>query len=492
MTKSRWPHRARAKWASPPTSPIDAGSMFDYLKKIPRKQIDLVLSALALLIAVGGAGLFTYYLFMQNEEAKIAIKGGSLGAAKGGGKEGSRSSGGGGSSSGSGSGGGSGAAEVSGDADDGEAAPPDPLADKTPAEQQAFTAQEAAERGDFVAALTYYRAALAADPENIACLQGAGEAALATGEYDQAEAFLRKGLASHRGAGGKPGDDRSAALANNLSRALVANGKAEEAEEVMAFSAAAQGKENPRYGESMASWAAAAAAAGKPDVAMNAARQGSAFFKKRGPLNPHYMRLLQITAKVATAQNDYVAATNAIKERLVVAERQHGRDSEEVAGLLTELAMLSYRQEKYGEAHEKLTEVLVIAQRLYPAGSALEAQTLRHLAMIEETLYPGQTAERRLREAYRIDRSIYGLIHGESARSAVLLARYLGGAGQYQEAESLFIDAISVWKDGGVDDLTAAGWLVAFGDLLDKMGKKKEAAEMRSLSNELGKRHQER
>ncbi len=461
--------------------------MFDFLKKIPQKQIELALSAMVILVAVGGAGYFTYFLFMQNQDAKIAIKGGSLGKSKGGG----------GKAGGGGSGPASSSRSVEGTGDPTGATPAtsdssDPTIDKSPGEIRADAADDAADRGDYAGALAYYKAALAGEPDNVDYLEGAGEAALKSGAYDEAEDYLRKAVARHRSAGGKEGNDRSAALANNLSRALLAKGNVNEAEQVIGASVKAQGKESPRFGESMTSWATAAHAAGKDEVAVKAAQEGAGFFKKKGPLNPHYMSLLLLTAKMANEKKNYAAAETAIKEALVVAERQNGRNSDEVSRILRRHGLLLFRQGKYLDAHEKLTDALAIARHLYPAGSELESDTLRSLALIDETLYPGQAAERRLREAHKLDHNIHGAGHRRTAESGVLLARYLSGAGQYMEAEGHYIDAIGMWKDGAVDDLTAAGWLVTFGDLLERMGRDDEAAEMRGLAHDLGKKHQER
>ncbi|MBF0171696.1 MAG: tetratricopeptide repeat protein, partial [Nitrospinae bacterium] len=386
--------------------------MFGFLKSVSRQRLEMIVTALVVALAAAGAGIVTLFLFNQTKAATITIKGGRLPAdtdrkPPAAGNEG--------------------ATEASD-------AGPDPAVAKSPGQRQAETAGEAAARGDHRAALTFYRAALAEEPDNLAYLKGAGEAALKSGDYEQAEGHLRKAVSRNRADGGTEGDDTAAALANNLSRTLLAKGDAAEAEEVIARSVAAQRREGGRYGESLATLAEAAYAGGRWEVAAKAAREGQELFRKEGPLNPHYVALLRLSARMAAEEEDFIAAESALKEELVVAERQGGRDSEGVARVLIRYALLSYRMEKYGPSHEKLTEALAIARRVYPAGSELESETLRTLALVEETLYPGQVAERRLREARSLDLKIHGPRHRRSAESAVSLARYLAGAGQYQEA----------------------------------------------------------
>jgi tetratricopeptide (TPR) repeat protein len=456
------------------------------MKKSTRDKIELALSLGVVLFLVAGGVWFARYLFEQTHTAEITIKGRTTVATSPSGAKGGNAP----TSSGDAPAAGDGAPSS-----DGDAPAPDPALSQSPAERSADVAAAAADRGDDRAALSHYKQALVDQPNNPDYLGGAGKAAFGAGDFEEAEDYLHKALAVRRSVGEDPASSTMTGLAASLARTYQAQGKLARAEATLRESLAAQRHggvaDTFDYGGGMATLASVARDRGDAAGALSAAAEATAVFRAKSPVNPRLLALYTMTAQLKKAQSDYAGAASAVKEALVVAERQHGRDSLAVAELLNDMGMIELARNRFDKAEEWLDEALGIALRVFPAGSETESQTLRNLAMVAEAARPG-VAERYLRQALALDRRIHGNDDRRTAETAYLTARYLARAGQYDEAEELYVEALGAWKVGNVDDLTAAGWMGAVADLLDRMGRPADAADLRRQSISLAASHQRR
>lgn len=401
-------------------------------------------------------------------------------------------------------------------------------ADTKRAAEAAFQLGELAlSRIDYISARKYYLEAARLQPENAEYVNKAGKINHEMGRYSEALAFYQKALGIREKSLGPNHPDVGVSL-NNLAGLYHDLGLYDKAEPLLKRSlelmTKAHGPDHPDVAIPLNNLATLYYTQGQYAKAEPLYQQSLKIGEKTyGPNNPHVAIRLNNLAKVYYALGEYVKAEPLFRGALKVFEKTLGPDHPYVATNLSNLAGFYYTLGEYAKAEPLYLRALTIREKAlgpdhpdiaaslnnlatlhYAQGHYTMAEPLyqRSLQILEKALGPdhphvaanlnnlaelyqeqGQyaKAEPLYQRSLKIWEKALGPDHPHVAVSLNNLAVLYYNQKQYAKAEPLFQRSLKIWeKTLGPDHPDVANALEAYADLLNKMGRIKEAESKRA------------
>jgi tetratricopeptide (TPR) repeat protein len=410
-------------------------------------------------------------------------------------------------------------------------------ADTKRAAEAAFQLGELAlSRIDYISARKYYLEAARLQPENAEYVNKAGKINHEMGRYSEALAFYQKALGIREKSLGPNHPDVGVSL-NNLAGLYHDLGLYDKAEPLLKRSlelmTKAHGPDHPDVAIPLNNLATLYYTQGQYAKAEPLYQQSLKIGEKTyGPNNPHVAVRLNNLAKVYYALGEYAKAEPLFRGALKIFEKTLGPDHPNVAKNLSNLAGFYYTLGEYAKAEPLYLRALTIREKIlgpdhpdiaaslnnlatlyYAEGHYTMAEPLyqRSLHILEKTLGPdhphvaanlnnlaelyqeqGQyaKAEPLYQRSLQIWEKSVGPDHPHVAICLNNLAALYYNQKQYAKAEPLFQRSLKIWeKTLGPDHPDVANALEAYADLLDKIGRFKEAASKRARGEAIREKH---
>jgi len=142
-----------------------------------------------------------------------------------------------------------------------------------------------------------------------------------------------------------------------------------------------------------------------------------------------------------------------LKEALAIAETNFGAESTAVAEVLNQIGMLGKYDGRFDEAEAAYSRALRIV-----AGSehALAADLNHNLGGLEHTRGNFAKGEPFARRSVEIRSRLYGPDHPDTARDLAALAALIDGQHRFEEAEVLYLAAISILEGSSDSEIDLA------------------------------------
>ncbi len=322
------------------------------------------------------------------------------------------------------------------------------------------------------------------EPEVQAAVQGTiGNAYMALGLYDAAEAHLRGALTLREEALGA-GNAEVAASQNDLAALLWKRGDYPAAEPLLRASLATvrrlRGAEHPEVANALDNLAQLLRAEGRPAEAEPLCREALAMRRKLlGDEHPDVALSLNNLAQLLQAEGKSAEAEPLLREALAIRRQVLGPEHPDVAGSLNNLATLLKSQGKLAEAEPLMREALEIAEKVYDPNHPNVAYALNNLASLLKDQGRYTEAEPLFRQAIERGRVALGAEHRFVASVLNNHATLLRSLGRYAEAEKACREALAMSRKVlGPEHPLVATNLNNLGLILQAQGKWAEAEEV--------------
>ncbi|SFO36981.1 tetratricopeptide repeat protein [Nitrosospira briensis] len=215
------------------------------------------------------------------------------------------------------------------------------------------------------------------------------------------------------------------------------------------------------------------------------------FEKKLGSEHPHVATNLSNLAGFYYTLGEYAKAEPLYLRALKIREKAFGPEHPDVAASLNNLATLHYAQGHYAMAEPLYQRSLQILEKVLGPDHPHVAANLNNLAELYQEQGQYGKAEPLYQRSLKIWEKALGPEHPHVAVSLNNLAALYYNQQQYAKAEPLFQRSLKIWeKSLGPDHPDVANALKAYADLLDRMGRAKEAASKRARGEVVRKKHE--
>jgi tetratricopeptide (TPR) repeat protein len=198
--------------------------------------------------------------------------------------------------------------------------------------------------------------------------------------------------------------------------------------------------------------------------------------------------VIKIAAQVKELyfQGKYKDALPLAKRGVAQTEKISGKEHQDVAIALDNLATIYLALEQLKDAESNYQRSLKIREKAQPADEVMIAVTFDKLSECSEELSDMPRAEKYLQRALEIREKKFGVEHQEVGKTLSELARLLTMRGEYKKADLLFKRAISMQERNlGKNHPDLATSLGAYACLFRYLNKPSEAEKLLDQSNEI-------
>ncbi|UVJ44301.1 tetratricopeptide repeat protein [Pseudomonas sp. LS1212] len=325
-------------------------------------------------------------------------------------------------------------------------------------------------------------------PDVATSLDNLAELYVAQGLFTKAEPLYQEALAISKKALG-PGHPDVAEGLHNLAALYHAQGLYAQAEplfqQALAINKKARGPAHPDVAKSLNNLALLYDSQGLYAQAEPLFQEALAISKKAlGPAHPDVAVSLHNLAALYDAQGLYAQAEPLFQEALAISKKALGPAHPDVAKSLNNLALLYDSQGLYAQAEPLYQEALAISKKALGPAHPDVAVSLNNLAALYYAQGLYAQAEPLYQEALAISKKALGPAHPDVAVSLNNLAALYYAQGLYAKAEPLYQEALAISKKAlGPAHPDVATLLENFADLLTKLKREKEAADLRTQAN---------
>jgi tetratricopeptide (TPR) repeat protein len=209
----------------------------------------------------------------------------------------------------------------------------------------------------------------------------------------------------------------------------------------------------------------------------------------KGKDQQEYARQLNELAQVYYSQGKYDEAIKLYLEAIEIDKKTIGIEHPNYAICLNNLAMVYNSQGKYDEAIKLYLEAIEIGKKTIGIEHPAYAIRLSNLALVYYSQGKYDEAIKLYLEAIEIDKKTIGIEHPEYAKHLNNLAGVYKSQGKYNEAIKLYLEAIEVDKKTiGIEHPDYAIRLNNLAGVYDSQGKYDEAIKLYLEAIEIGKK----
>jgi tetratricopeptide (TPR) repeat protein len=302
------------------------------------------------------------------------------------------------------------------------------------------------------------------------------------GRYNEIFPLLQQSLKIARKTHG-PDHPSVATDLNNMGELFKTQGRYEEAlplyQQALAIREKALGPEHPDVATTLNNIAAIYYAQGRYTEALPLFQQALAIMEQA--LSPTHIDIamgLNNLAELYRVMNQPEEARPLYQRALDLWEKALGPDHPLVAAGLGNLGLLSFAQERYDEALTLLQQALSIREKALGPDHPDVALTLSNLSEVYRRQGDYKKAFPLIERALAIDQRTLGPDHPDVSIDLSNLAALYKAEGQYEQALPLLQQALTILEQKAPDHPNMAGYLKGMAEMLNKLGRSDEAAEM--------------